>query len=386
MKLALLVNPIAGMGGQVALKGTDGLVEKARELGAKPISPQRASVFLKFLVAELRSAGVPDVHLFVAPAPMGAQLLGPLFAELGCEVLDVPLSSPDTTSAADTQTVVQEFERLGVSLILFVGGDGTSVDVAQSLTQGTPILGVPSGVKTYGAVFVHSPEEAAKVVASFVQNPVTREAEILDLDEDAYRRGELQVQLLGHAHVPALPEYFQLAKTPTLNHELESDVLSRVGEELAERFAQAPVGTLFVVGPGSTLDSFAQMIGFERSVLGVDVVVRQEDDSAQVLLLDAREDQLFDLLTHHDLTYLLVTPIGGQGFLFGRGNHQLSARVLRYVGKQHIWVVASPQKLRSVQGGVLRVDTRDSAVDELLAGYIRVIVDRGEEEMVRVVR
>lgn len=385
-RIGFFINPIAGMGGQVALKGTDGshILSKAKELGAKPVTPARAKVFLEALLRDSTLTDFIDKIIFYIPlGSMG----GDLFTALPIKVEVFDLSLPEQTTAKDTEQVIQKFEELNVELIVFVGGDGTSVDIMKAQHQNIPVLSIPGGVKTYGSVFTHSPYEAVSVLSHFISNNQIRQAEVLDLNEDAYRKGTIEVQLLGYLTIPDIPRYFQLAKEPSLIQESESEILKRIAEELVEQLDRYNGNNLIILGPGSTFRAFANLISFKRSILGVDCFVYQSGvKNIQVLQLDAREDQIFTLIHQYTTKKIIITPIGGQGYIFGRGNHQISARIIHAVGKENILVAATPQKLQSIQNGVLRVDTRDSDIDNQLIGYIKVITDRDEMKMVKIVR
>ena len=69
-----------------------------------------------------------------------------------------------------------------------------------------------------------------------------------------------------------------------------------------------------------------------------------------------------------------MTPIGGQGFIFGRGNQQISPKVIRQVGLDNIVVVATKSKLDKLKS--LRVDTGDPELDKALRAHeIDVVID-----------
>ncbi|MFB6303777.1 MAG: ATP-NAD kinase family protein [Haloferacaceae archaeon] len=351
MRVGFVVNPIAGMGGRVGLKGTDGKVAEARERGAEPRAPRRARRALDALAARLG-----DVTLLTWGDPMGASLA----REAGFDpaVLGAP-DGPETT-AADTREAVAAFADAGVDVVLFVGGDGTAGDVAAALDGETPVLGVPAGVKVYSSVFAVSPEDAATVLASYDR---VEGREVLDIDEDEYRTGEVNPELRAVVPVP-VAEALQSSK------QLGGGSV----EALAEGFAATvDPGTTYVFGPGSTVGAIERALGFEGSPLGVDVW-----RDGEVLARDASEAEILDALG--DRNEIVVSPIGGQGFVFGRGNPQLSPDVIR---RCEVTVVASREKLDGL--GQLRVDTDDPALDAELRGWTRVRVGRVERRMMEVV-
>jgi predicted polyphosphate/ATP-dependent NAD kinase len=282
------------------------------------------------------------------------------------EVLGAPAGSANTeraTTAEDTTAAVDAFVEEGVDLILFVGGDGTATDVAEALDDrnaDVPVLGVPAGVKVYSSVFAVRPEAAGRVAATFEE---TEAREVSDIDEDAYRDGDVRTRLRGVVEVP-VAEDLQSAK------QVHSGSTAALAEGVA---ADVEAGVTYVLGPGGTLGRIADELGVEGSPLGVDVY-----RDGELVVRDGSEDEILAALGDENVVY--VSPIGGQGFVFGRGNHQISPAVIE---RSEVRVVASPRKLDET--GVLRVDTGDEAVDESLRGWTRVRVGRFEERMVKVV-
>jgi predicted polyphosphate/ATP-dependent NAD kinase len=353
-RIGLVVNPIAGMGGRVGLKGTDGMVERARELGAEPRAPDRAVQALEVL--RDRST---EVTLFTWGGAMGENEA--VAAGLDPTVLGRPTGSE--TTVEDTRRAVDRFVEEGVDAILFVGGDGTAVDVSETLDEldsTIPILGVPAGVKVFSSVFAVSPEAAGRLIATF-QNVESRE--VNDIDEDAYRDGTVRAELKAIAQVPVDGEL------QTSKQVLGGDV-----ESLAKGFADdVQDGVTYVLGPGGTLQTIKQELGFEGSPLGVDVY----RDGA-VVVRDANETDILSELGSENV--IVVSPIGGQGFVFGRGNDQLSPAVIEQCD---LVIVASREKLDST--GVLRVDTGDESLDEDLRGWAKVRIGRYETRMIEIV-
>ncbi|MFB6070274.1 MAG: ATP-NAD kinase family protein [Halanaeroarchaeum sp.] len=353
-RIGFVVNPIAGMGGRVGLKGTDGVVERARSLGAEPRAPARAVEALETL--RERS---PETEILTWGDRMGADEATE--AGVDHEVLGEPAAAE--TSARDTREAVTALVEADVDLILFVGGDGTAVDVTEtleSLDADVPILGVPAGVKVYSSVFAVSPASAGRIAASF-EGFETRE--VNDIDEDAYREGEVRAELKALARVP-------------VNGDLQSSkqIMGGDVESLARGVADdVEPGVTYVLGPGGTMQRVKAELGVEGTPLGVDVV-RDGD----LLAADANEQAILDALG--DENVVVVSPIGGQGFVFGRGNDQISPAVIR---RCDLEVVASREKLDAT--GVLRVDTGDEALDESLRGWIKVRIGRYERRMMQIV-
>jgi predicted polyphosphate/ATP-dependent NAD kinase len=353
-RVGFVVNPIAGMGGRVGLKGTDGKVAEAREKGAEPRAPERAREALDSL------AETDGIELLVAGGRMGASPAHD--AGFDPTVVSDP---PDETTADDTREAVRRFEEHDTDLILFVGGDGTAVDVAETLDSETPILGVPAGVKIYSSVFAVSPRAAGRIAATFER---TESREVNDIDEDAYREGEVHTQLQAIVTVPVAEE-MQSSK------QLSGGSVETLAAGVA---ADTEPGTTYVLGPGSTLGAIKRELGFEGTPLGVDIWRASDGGTGEVLVRDASADEILDNLGERNV--VMVSPIGGQGFVFGRGNQQISPAVLR---QSDIEIVASRRKLDGI--GALRVDTDDPDLDDELRGWRKVRIGRVERRLMKVV-
>ena len=348
----------------MGLKGTDGdAYKKALELGAKPVSPGRARRFLRALRAE-------GLELLTAPGVMGEDYV----SETSIPFRVVGSIGVETT-AEDTVRVCREMAGKGVELIVFVGGDGTARDVCRAVGTSTPSLGVPSGVKVYSSVFAYSPEEAAEAVLEYLAGRAPlAEREVLDVDEEAYRRGVLRVKLYGFLRVPVAGAFIQPSKTWAGGLDVEENKRA-----VARYFVEEMEGgVLYILGPGTTLMAVAEELGVEKTPLGVDAVL-----NGRLVGRDLNEEGILRLLDRYSRVKVVVSPLGGQGFIFGRGNQQISPEVLRRVGKENIVVLATRDKVRELEA--LRVDTGDPEVDEMLRGYIRVVVDYMEEAVIKVV-
>jgi predicted polyphosphate/ATP-dependent NAD kinase len=368
-KLGLIVNPIAGMGGRVGLKGTDGLeiVAKARKLGAEPVAPERA---LEALRALKDTGSKPE--LFSYPAEMGEDEIRE--AGFSPQVLG-EIKSGETT-AEDTKRAAKDLLAQGVDLILFSGGDGTARDILDAIGTKVPILGVPTGVKMFSAVFANTPENAGKLAARFLTEGLPlREAEVMDVDEDAFRRNQLESELKGFARTPYEPQLVQAAKLPT----------APTGSELADQKAIArwvleimENDRLYVLGPGTTTRAVAEELGiYDSTLLGVDLI-----KDKKLLARDVGEEQLLQELGNLPAT-IIVSPIGKQGFILGRGNQQISPGVVRRAGKENMLVLATPNKIAATP--TLKVDTGDPGLDQEFRGHIPVIVGYWLKRTVRVV-
>jgi predicted polyphosphate/ATP-dependent NAD kinase len=354
MHVGFVLNPIAGMGGRVGLKGTDGKVVEARERGAEPRAPARAERALTELAERL-----PDADTSTWGEPMGESAVRAAGYEP--DVLGGP--EGEETESADTTAAVSAFVDAGVDLVLFVGGDGTAADVAEALEgTDTPMLGIPAGVKVYSSVFAVSPEDAAHIVASYER---TERREVMDIDEDEYREGEVNPELRAVARVP-VGEQMQSSK------QMGGGTVEALAEGVADDIRAEPERT-YVLGPGSTVGTVKDELGFEGSPIGVDVW-----RDGEVVALDATEQEIVDALGEDNV--IVVSPIGGQGFVFGRGNPQLSPDVIRQCD---VTIVASRAKLDGVS--VLRADTDDPELDEELRGWWKVRVGKFETRMMKLV-
>lgn len=366
--LGLIVNPIAGMGGRVGLKGTDGpgTADRARALGATPLSPARAQLALA-VIAE-RLAGGLDV--VTASGPMGEDVA----RAAGFAPRVIGRRRSGETTADDTEDAARAMVESGVDLLLFAGGDGTARNVCAAVGTRLPALGIPTGVKMHSAVYATHPRTAGELAARHLAGPPLpcREAEVMDIDEEAFRAGRVSARLYGVLLVPQDRRLVQGLKSGGAGDAAD---LGGIAAEIVGRMGD---GALWIVGPGTTTRSIAERLGAPKTLLGVDLYCRGE-----LIAADATEAQI---LAHLDGTpaRVVVTPIGGQGYLFGRGNQQLSGEVIRRVGKANVVVVATAAKLAALRGEPFLVDTGDAEVDESLAGYVRVMTGFGVETVYRV--
>lgn len=363
----MIVNPIAGIGGRVGLKGSDGaeIQRRAVELGAVPEAGARARRALEALVP----LGA-DVEFLAAPSGMGGQAA----LEAGLPAVTIGTITSGSTTAEDTRRIAQEMRDAGVELLLFAGGDGTARDICDAVDRSVVVLGIAAGVKVYSAVFAVNPSRAGELAALFLRGRVTaRDGEVLDLDEDAYRAGRVSPVLHGYLRVPYRRGAVQGGKEPT--PPTEEGAADGIARAVAE---QLDGDRHYILGPGTTTLAIARQLGLPKTLVGVDVVTRQG-----VVIADANEQQLAEL-TARVATTVIVTPIGGQGFIFGRGNPQIGPRVLGHVRRDDILVVATQAKLGALHGRPLLVDTGDPAVDAALDGYLPVITGYRESTIYRI--
>ncbi|MDP3397499.1 MAG: ATP-NAD kinase family protein [Methanoregula sp.] len=350
-RIGFLINPIAGMGGAVGLKGTDGNVNEALFRGATPQAQDRAQVTLTLLALE------SGLHFVSCSGAMGKDTL----KASGVQNFQVIYCYNGKSSADDTRQAALSFQKAGVDLILFCGGDGTARDIFDAVGREVPILGIPAGVKMYSAVFAIDPATAAILVTRYDVKSL-RDSEVMDVDEDAYRHNELKTRLYGIARTPVLAGKVQASK-----HVFEERDEERAKKEIARFIREIMIpDVLYILGAGTTTESIAREIGVNKTLLGVDAVM-----NGRTVAMDLDEKTLWALLEHDQETKILLSPIGAQGFILGRGNQQISARVVRKVGRENIIVVATPHKLRETP--VLYVDSGDSSLDAEFGDAVLVV-------------
>jgi predicted polyphosphate/ATP-dependent NAD kinase len=366
-RMGLIVNPVAGIGGRVGLKGSDGaeIQKKALALGAVPQSLNRAIQALEGLKS------VDELEITSYPGEMGEDAA----RACGLEPTVIGSIKPGETTSEDTMNAAGEMLRLHVDLLLFAGGDGTARDIYNAIGEELPALGIPAGVKIHSAVFGANPISAGDLAASYLRGKVSnlREAEVMDIDEEAVRRGVVSAKLYGYLKVPFQRRLLQGLKTPSSPGEraamasIAADVVSNMED-----------GWLYIIGPGTTTRAITSRLGLDKTLIGVDVVAE-----GKLVATDVNESQLLELLEGRKAK-IVVTPIGGQGYIFGRGNQQISPKVIEKVGRDNIIVVSTTGKIHSLRGRPLWVDTGDRAVDEMLSGYTRVITGYDEQIVYKV--
>jgi len=249
---------------------------------------------------------------------------------------------------------------------LFAGGDGTARNIYNALGATVPVLGIPAGCKIHSGVYAITPSGAGKVLKQVISGDLVSllDAEVKDIDESKFREGQVIARYFGEMQVPAELNYIQAVKMG--GKESDELVLNDIAAHIIELMEEHPE-QMFVMGSGSTVASIMQACGLDNTLLGVDVVqnfaVVGKDVTAQELLK----------LTENKATSLVITLIGGQGHIFGRGNQQLSPDFIRRIGKANIHIVASKNKLKSLNQKGLIADTGDEVLDQSLSGPISVI-------------
>jgi len=372
-RIGLIINPLAGVGGSVGLKGSDGAetVAKALALGAEAKAPQRVAAAL-----ELLKPYQAQLTFVTCAGAMGAAVC----EQLGFQTDVVYQPQQTQTQASDTQAAAQEMLAQQVDLLVFAGGDGTARDIASVYPDDQPVLGIPAGVKIHSGVYAISPKAAGRVLELLVTNQLTTvlHADVMDIDESLFRQGEVRAKRYGELLVPEALRYIQAVKMG--GKESDAMVLDDIAADIVERMEdEAHQDALWIMGSGSTVAAVMEHLQLPNTLLGVDVVYQGE-----VLASDVTATQLTELLQSYEQARLVITLIGGQGHILGRGNQQLSPEVIKALGKANILVVATKTKLQALQGKPLLVDTGDSVLDQELAGFITVVTGYHDQVMMSI--
>ena len=354
LKVGFLVNPIAGMGGKVGLKGTDGVVKEALKLGAKPVASKKAEETIRDFLKN--HPDIKDVEWFTCSGKMGEDILK------NTKVKDFKIVytfNNGDTSSIDTKNACKKFLEKKVDIVVFCGGDGTARDIYEIVKNTVPLLGIPSGVKMHSGVFGINTSAAAKMLFEFKNKRLTiGDAEIMDLDEERYRRGDWNIKLFGIAKGIVESTYVQVGKSifeSVSDNEIKDEIAEHIIDEMKEN-----QNYLYFFGSGGTINYIADKIGVKNTLLGIDAVYNN-----QVIGVDLNEGKILKILKKYSNSKIILSPIGAQGFILGRGNLQLSPKVIRKIGLDNIIVVSTPAKLASTP--VIRIDTDDKKLDKMFA-------------------
>ena len=365
-RIGIIVNPDAGLGGRLALKGSDGMAEIARSKGAVDrAGPRMCEAFEHlFSIIELSLVSWDNVHWLLPKGRMGDSWI-PERMKIHGKWTNIS-DTAEVTTAEDTINVVNSMIEQNVEIILYAGGDGTTRDIIGALenidSASTPILGIPAGVKMHSGSFGASPRSAAEAFAAwFSGDLLIAQTEVMDLDETLYREGEWVVKMYAEAMSPGSPRWMQGSKQ-RIERVSEVEILESLGDHLRETIEDDPE-LLVIWGSGGTLRTLGESIGFTITVLGIDVTLGSENVGT-----DLDENQLIEVINNHKSQFgenakilTLLSPMGGQGFLIGRGNLQLSPTVIRLIGIDNILAIVTPAKLATLN--TLRIDTSDMDLD-----------------------
>ena len=365
VRLGLLVNPDAGLGGRLGLKGSDGQAEIARSRGAQDRSGPRMRAMLDHLIT-ISKENLDGIQWYVSKGRMGTDWISPAISSL-----EVIHSSRGSTDANDTSQLVGSMIGSGIDLLVYAGGDGTTRDVVAALSEygrpELPIIGVPTGVKMHSGCFASSPKAAAEVLSAWLEGDLLLSStEVLDLDEDLYRQGKWVVRLYAEAITPASPRWMQGSKM-RVEASGEEEIIQGLADHVRETLIDDRM--MIVWGSGGTLRTIGGILGFELNTLGIDITV-----GGNIIGSDLNENEILSALKEHQGdVILLLSPMGGQGFLIGRGNLQLSPDVLRIIGVNRVLGIVTPAKMLTLRS--LRIETGDSEMDQRFSDkkYLKVL-------------
>lgn len=367
--VGLIINPIAGVGGRIGLKGSDNEKEiwsKIQSGEGKQVSHERAKRFLK-IIEDIKE----NIIFLTFADEMGESLL----EEMKFDYEVVGKIKDKKPSREDTKIAAQTMLNREVKLIIFVGGDGTACDMFDAVQDKVPLLAVPSGVKMHSACFALNPEIAGMIFKQFHSGELNlTESEVMDIDEQAFREGRVSAELRGMVTIPYLKAAFQGGKTASASTFDEKHDQLVIAERVSDDMDR---DTLYLLGSGTTCRTVADYLKLEKTLLGVDAMYNRK-----IIALDLNERQMLELLEKYPQRKIIVTVIGNQGFVFGRGNQQLSPAVIRKVGKKNIILIATVSKLEKTEK--LRVDTGDLELDKELQGFIRVVTSYHEDILMRI--
>lgn len=375
-RLGLIINPVAGIGGRVALKGSDGedIQRLARERGAVPLAQHRMQQALE-LIAPYKD----QVHIFTAANDMGESLS----KIMGFTTTVVNPVSSDNTSSNDTEVTVHQCIAQGIDLLLFAGGDGTARNIYQALQNEAehlipPVIGVPAGCKIHSSVYAVTPGHAGELLSLLIKGRALTlgEASVMDIDEDEFRNDVVKARLYGYLQVPAENQFMQNMKEGGITH--EAIALQDIGVFMVESMED---DCLYLIGSGTTPKAIMDELDLPSTLLGVDAVCNQ-----QLVASDLSEQQILQLLDEYANVRLVITLIGGQGHVFGRGNQQISPQVIKRLSMKNIIFISTAEKIQSMAGQPLRVDTGDETLNQSLYGMVEVVTGYDEKILCRIAR
>ena len=380
MKIGFVINPLAGIGGSVALKGSDGedIVELALTRGASLQAGSRAMLAMQ----EIKQASADKVSFYTAGKTMGETVLRDL--NLPYKVL---YQSEGQSTAEDTKKTIRLFVENHVDFIVFAGGDGTARDVLDALSVSgdeqenplIPVIGIPAGVKIHSAVYAVTPLHAGEIINQILDgNPMSlHEAQVMDLDEQAFREGKVIAKCYGYLSVPVDDTRMQMIKQGGIDHQEIS--LQEIAADVIETMER---DVFYLIGSGSTTAEIMSQLALPNTLLGIDIVQNQA-----LIASDVDEQTILKIIKDQPVK-IVVTVIGGQGHVFGRGNQQLSEKVIRYVINQtgensNIIIIATNEKLRSLDKRPMVTDTGNNDLDKKLAGLYPVITGYQQKTLYR---
>ena len=309
-----------------------------------------------------------------------------LCREMGFNVEVLHDNKINHTSAEDTECAVALLIEKNIDLLMFAGGDGTARNILHALQSlhkesQVPVIGIPAGCKIHSAVYAVTPRHAGELLALIIKGRAlaVQEAAVMDIDEEAFRQGVVKASLYGHLNAPVEKQYMQNMKQGGVQQ--ASLVLQDIALYITEILED---NCLYFIGSGSTPKAILDELGLDNTLLGIDAI-----QNRQLVASDLNEQAILSLLKSHaseshNSAKIILTVIGGQGHLFGRGNQQFSPEVIRAIGKENLMVIATPEKLQSLNGQSIRVDTGDQVLNEELSGMIQLITGYEEKSFYRI--
>ena len=360
LNIGLIINPLARLGGSRALKGSDG--EELREIALQLDDSQRHRASDRAARALSMLKECDDIQFSTWGGAMGEDLC----RELGLAANVLGSAEVDLSGPEHTREAAAALRAAGADILVFAGGDGTARDICDVIGLALPVLGIPAGVKMHSGVFAVSPEAAGELLLELAKGGLVglRQQEVRDIDEEAFRKDVVRSRHYGDMQVPGEGRYLQHTKIG--GRESQELVAAEIAAWVAENLEP---GVTYLIGPGSTTAAIMEELGLDNTLLGVDAI-----RDGQLLGSDLDEQQLLALLEDAPgEARIVVTAIGGQGHIFGRGNQQFTPAVIRKVGTSRIWVVAAKSKVTSLEGRPLLVDSNDPELDRELSGYREII-------------
>lgn len=358
-KLGLIINPVAGIGGKAGLKGSDG--EDIQRLALQKGAVKEAGIKTKTALLEL--IGLKrDILFYTAPSSMGEDVL----REIGFRYIVIGKIGVKTTGE-DTERIAGLMKAKGLDLLIFAGGDGTARNIFKGISAHIPAIGIPAGVKIHSGVYANNPKSAGEAVKRFILSNAgiqLIEKEVMDIDEEFFRREIVKAKLYGYLSVP---EMKSLIQNPKASGKQAVYDIEGIAEEIRDRMEEEGADVYYIFGTGSTTNNIMKYLGYEASLLGVDIVYKGKN-----LIKDASEKEIYSIVKGKK-SVIIVTVIGGQGHILGRGNQQISPRIIKETGTENIWIVSYPEKIYELGGNPLLVDTSSPELDEAISGYRKVI-------------
>ncbi len=370
-KLGLIINPVAGIGGRVALKGSDGeeIQKLALQRGAIPLAQQRMREALQKL-CEYEA----EIHIYTAANEMGENLS----KNMGFQTTVVNPVNAIHTCGSDTEKTVQQCLQQGVDLLLFAGGDGTARNIYHALNNANsalPVIGVPAGCKIHSSVYALTPAHAGELLSLIIKGRALSltEASVMDIDEDEFRKDRVKAKLHGYLNVPAENQFMQNMKQGGFSHE------EIILQDIAAFIIETMDDSLYLIGSGTTPKAILDELQLPATLLGIDAVKNHH-----LVASDINEKQILQLLEKNEQVRLIITIIGGQGHVFGRGNQQISPEVIKRLSMENIVIISTPEKIHSLNGQPMRVDTGDEGLNKSLYGMVSVITGYDERTLYRI--